>query len=73
MRRCGPGGGRWSGMAEGEFRTLLEYAAEGAGSQGESGADGLQDAMVQDREIRELAEAIREAAPAPEPLLYSGT
>ena len=60
-------------MADGEFRILFEYVAEGVRSQAESDMDDLQETMIQDREIRQLAEIIREATPAPEPLLYSSS
>ena len=60
-------------MGEGEFRILFEYVDEGVRSQAEMGMDDLQETMIQDREIRELAEIIKEAIPEPEPLLYSSS
>ena len=60
-------------MADREFRIFFEYVAEGVNSQKELGMGDLQEAMTQDREIRQLAEIIRDATPEPEPLLYSSS
>ena len=58
-------------MADEEFRILFEYVAEEAKSHAGMDTEYLQETIMQDREIRQLAEIIREATPTQEPLLYS--
>lgn len=61
-------------MAEARFRIIFEHLDEYTREQDESHERVIQDAIVQSREIRELAEIInRIKAPTYKPLLYSGT
>ena len=60
-------------MADGDIRILYEYVAEEAESHAGMDAEDLQETIMQDREIRRLAEIIRETMPAQEPLVYSST
>lgn len=58
-------------MAGEDIRILFEYVAEEAKSHAGMDAEDLQETIIQDREIRQMAEIIREATPTQEPLLYS--
>lgn len=58
-------------MVNEEPHTLFERVVAETRSQVYLGLEELQDTMIQDREIRELAEIIRESMPVTEPLLYS--
>lgn len=57
-------------MAGEDIRILFEYVAE-AKSHAGMDAEDLQETIIQDREIRQMAEIIREATPTQEPLRYS--
>ena len=60
-------------MAEDGFRVLFKYMDKEHQSLSNLESDMLRSTMIQDEEIRRLAEIIRDATPADEPLIYSSS
>ena len=60
-------------MASERFRILFDHRDKEVRSNAEMRLNDLEDMMIQDEEIRRLAEIIRDATPVSEPLLYSSS